>query len=88
MTMRLKKGFLLRSVAGRTVVLPDGESSDLHVMITLNDTGRFLWERLETGASAQELKQSLMDRYHIDEALADTDVEAFIKNCNKHGFLE
>lgn len=88
MTMRLKKGFLLRSVAGRTVVIPNGDELNLHVMIALNDTGRFLWECLETGATAQELKQALMERYQIDEALATKDVDAFIENCNKHGFLE
>ena len=44
--MKLKDGFVLRQVAGQTVVLPCGDALDLNMMITLNDTGTFLWERL------------------------------------------
>ena len=45
--MKLKDGFILRTVAGETVVLPAGGVTDFDMMITLNDTGRFLWELLE-----------------------------------------
>ena len=44
--MKLKDGFLMRQVAGQTVVLPSGDELDLNMMITLNETGAFLWERL------------------------------------------
>ena len=86
--MKLNEGFLLREVAGRIVVVPDADVLDLNLMIALNSTGRFLWERLEQGASAQELKDALMAQYHVDEQLANKDVEAFIQNLEKHGFLE
>lgn len=86
--MKLKKGFLLREVAGRIVVVPQGDVLDLNLMICLNGTGRFLWERLEKGASAQELKDALMAQYRVDEQLAAKDVEAFIQNLDRHGFLE
>ena len=48
--MKLKDGFILRTVAGETVVLPTGGVTDFDMMITLNDTGKFLWERLVVGA--------------------------------------
>ena len=40
--MKLKEGFLLRNIAGQTVVLPAGADLDLNMMITLNETGAFL----------------------------------------------
>lgn len=86
--MKLKKGFLLREVAGRIVVVPEGDVLNLNLMISLNGTGRFLWERLEKGASDQELKEALMDQYNVDEQLAGADVQAFIEKLNQHGFLE
>lgn len=86
--MKLKKGFLLREVAGRIVVVPEGDVLNLNLMISLNGTGRFLWERLEKGASARELKEALMDQYNVDEQLAGADVQAFIEKLNQHGFLE
>ncbi len=86
--MKLKEGFLLREVAGRIVVVPEGDVLDLNLMISLNGTGRFLWERLEKGASAQELQEALMEHYNVDEQLAGADVQAFIETLSLHGFLE
>jgi len=40
--MKIKDGFILRSVAGQTVVLPTGDELDLNMMITLIETGTFL----------------------------------------------
>lgn len=87
-TMKLKDGFLLREIAGRIVVVPAGDSLNLNLMISLNGTGRFLWERLETGASAQELKEALMETYSVSEGLAQSDVDAFIEKLCQNGFLE
>ena len=42
--MKIKKGFVLRVVGGENVVVPVGEmSKKFHGMITLNETGAFLW---------------------------------------------
>ena len=46
--MKLKDGFVLRTVAGETVVLPSGDATNFDMMITLNETGRFLWEHMES----------------------------------------
>ena len=87
-TMKLKDGFLLREIAGRIVAVPVGDNLNLNLMISLNSTGRFLWERLKTGASAQELKEALMETYNVSEGLAQSDVDAFIEKLSENGFLE
>lgn len=86
--MKLKDGFLLRDIAGRNVVVPTGDELNMSLMISLNGTGRFLWERLEKGASAQELKDALMETYDVSEELAQNDVDAFIEKLSENGFLE
>jgi sensor domain CHASE-containing protein len=58
--MRLKKGFVLRNVAGETIVVPTGSDLDLNMMITLNDSGKFLWEKLEQGAEEAELVAAVL----------------------------
>ena len=45
--MKLKKGFILRDVAGEWVVVNVDGDIDLNGMITLNDTGKTLWRCLE-----------------------------------------
>ena len=86
--MRLKKGFVLRSVADRTVVVPDNEILNLHMMITLNGTGKFLWERLESGATEDELRNALLEEYDVDKQTAQKDVMAFLAALEKNGCLE
>lgn len=85
--MKLKDGFILRQVAGQTVVLPTGEGVDLNMMITLNDTGKFLWELLAKGAEAEELVAALLNTYDVDEATAKASVETFVGKLNANGFL-
>lgn len=47
--MKLKKEFVLRRLADCNVVLYIGEgAANLNKMTTLNETGRFLWEQLQT----------------------------------------
>ena len=58
--MKIKDGFLLRQVAGQTVVLPVGGDLDLNMMITLNDTGAFLWTCLQHDTTPEELTGRLV----------------------------
>ena len=85
--MKLKDGFLLRQVAGQTVVLPTAEELDLNMMITLNDTGAFLWERLNEETDEAELVAALLAEYDVDETTAKAAVAAFVKKLNENGFL-
>ena len=85
--MKLKNGFILREVAGEIVVIPSGDALDLNMMITLNGTGRFLWELLETGAEADELVQALLAEYDVSPETARQAVDAFIARLKELDFL-
>ncbi len=85
--MRLKEGFLVRDVAGQTVVLPSGEELDLNMMITLNHTGKFLWERLEQECDEEFLTAELTREYDVDEATARRCVVDFVRKLHDNGFL-
>ena len=85
--MKLKDGFILREVAGQTVVLPVGGDLDLNMMITLNETGAFLWKQLEKENDQAGLVAALLAEYDVDEATAKTAVEGFVAKLNENGFL-
>lgn len=85
--MKLKDGFILRTVAGQTVVLPVGGDLDLNMMITLNDTGAFLWEKLTEETDEDALVAALLAEYDVDQATAKNAVAAFLKKLNDNGFL-
>lgn len=85
--MKIKDGFILRSVAGQTVVLPTGDELDLNMMITLNDTGTFLWEHLQAETDENALVSALLSEYDVDEETARKAVAGFVAKLNDHGFL-
>ncbi len=86
--MKLKDGFVLRQVAGQAVVLPAGDTLDLNMMITLNETGEFLWERLQSETNEDTLVTALLSEYDVDAQTARKAVVAFVEKLNDNGFLE
>ena len=85
--MKIKEGFLLRNIAGQTVVLPTGGDLDLNMMITLNDTGAFLWEHLQEETDETALVQALLAEYDVNEKTAATAVSAFLEKLKQNDFL-
>lgn len=87
--MKIKDGFVRREVAGNNVVVAVGEvGENFKGMMKLNETGRFLWEKLESGAERDELVKSLLEAYEVDEAKASSGVDAFISELEKLGCLD
>ena len=86
--MKLKDGFFMRQIAGQTVVLPGGDVLDLNMMITLNETGAFLWERMNEETSEEALVAALLGEYDVDEKTAQQAVEAFVRKLYDYGFLD
>ncbi len=85
--MKLKEGFIVREVAGQIVVLPSGEDLDLNMMITLNGTGRFLWELLEQDRDQEALVAALLQEYDVDRETAAKCVADFVGKLHENGFL-
>ena len=85
--MKIKDGFMLRTVSGQTVVLPVSGDLDLNLMIKLNDTGRFLGEKLQNDTTVDELVSEILKNYDIDEVAARDSVEKFVEGLKKNGFL-
>ena len=74
------KAFLLRNVAGSWVLIPVGAAAKRFPgMITLNESGRFLWEQLETEQTEQTLTDALVERYEVTADQAVTDVHKFLE---------
>ena len=86
--MKLKDGFILRQVAGKTVVLPCDEALDLNMMITLNGTGAFLWDKLQEETTQEALVAALLAEYDVDEETASRSVAAFVEKLKSHDFLD
>jgi hypothetical protein len=77
--MKVKEDYLLRNVAGSHIVVPVGEGSlDFSGVITLNEVGAFLWEKLQSDTTEEELLSALLGEYDVDESTAKADISEFI----------
>lgn len=79
--MKTKKGFMLRQTAGRNIVVAVGQASEeFNGLITLNETGAFLWKMLQAGTTYEDMLKELLDEYDVSEADAKAGIDAFLKS--------
>ncbi|MBQ3018354.1 MAG: PqqD family protein [Clostridia bacterium] len=88
--MKIKKGFILRDVGGKTYVVAVGElSKTFNGMVTLNETGKFLWQELEKGATKEELLVKMLSEFEgAEEETVKQDIDMFISKLEKDKVLE
>lgn len=88
--MKVKNGFVLRDVAGKTFVVATGElSKTFKGMITLNETGKFIWKLLESDIEKEAIVDAIMKEYDVqDRAMVENDVNTFINKLSGDNILE
>lgn len=87
--MRKMEGFILREVAGRTVIVPTGQLVfDFNCLITLNATGRWIWDHLDQSQTAETLTKSMLSEFEVDEDTARKDTEEFLAELLRLGIIE
>ena len=87
--MKIKKGFLMREVAGENVVIAVGEAAmQFKGMIRLNPTGAFLWKLLESDTDEETMINAMLDTYETDRETAKRDIGAFVSSVRAAGLLD
>ena len=74
--MKIKKGYILRTVCGENVIVGEGlDAINFGRMLSLNETAAWLWKQaVEQGDfTAESLAQALCNEYEVspDQALND-----------------
>lgn len=86
--MKIRDGYLLRSVAGKNIVVSVGAQLDFNGMLTLNDTGVFFWNLLSKGATKEEMLDALLTEYDVGADDASKDIDEFIGKLKDAKLLE
>jgi len=88
--MKLKSDFMLREIAGTWLVVPLGNRVvDFNGLITLSETGAFLWKLLQDGKEDKEaLVAALLEEYDVDRETAEADVTDFLDQLEKESIAE
>lgn len=88
--MKIKKGFVLRELAGEHIVSAEGlEQIDFTKLISLNPTAAYLWQQVEEKDFTEPmLTHLLIEAYEVDEATAQADVCQLVKRWKEAGLIE
>lgn len=88
-SIQLKDGFVLRKIAGQSMAIPVGaRTQEIHGMIGLNETGAFLWTKLQEAQTEDGLTEALLEEYEVEEQLARESVRMFLDKLGNAGFLK
>lgn len=86
--MRIKQGFVMRDVAGQTVIVATGEAAEgFRGMIKVNEAGREIWSAIAEGLDETAVVDRLTERFDVSREVAERDVAAFVAGMREHGFL-
>ena len=87
--MKIKEGFIVREVGGKTIAVATGQASkEFDFMITLNATGKFLFEQLMSEKTKEQLIDLLLDNFDVNVETATNDVENFIAKIKEANLFE
>lgn len=87
--MKIEKEFILREIAGDYVIIPTGKTTlELNGLITVNELGAFLWEKLQEDITKEELVKAVLAEYEIDQETVEKDVDEFLEELVKNRILE
>ena len=87
--MKIKDGFILRKVPGMNLVMPTGKNvKTFNGSLMLNDTGAFIFEKLQKGATPEDTANALTHEYDVTLDTANTDVQNTIDSLIEAGVAE
>lgn len=87
--MKISAGFMLRQVMDVYVVLGVGsEAYRPNQIMSVNETGAFLWRLLEKGAERGSLVDSLCGEYEVDRETAEKDVDTFLTQLRERALID
>ena len=89
--MKIKNGFILRTVCGENVIVGEGlDAINFGRMLCLNETAAWLWKKAQEAGdfSADGLATTLCTEYDVEPEQALNDVKETIENWKQLGVIE
>lgn len=88
--MKIKDGFVLRSLCGEHVVISEGkENIDFSQIINLNESSAFLWKNvIGKEFTVDDLVTLLTGEYEVSEETAREDILVLVDKLFEAGLIE
>lgn len=86
--MKINSNYVLKKVADSYIVVAlGGDVVDLNTIISLNDTGAFIWKLLENETTKEDIVLAMLNEYDVTKDQAINDVDTFIQKMTEAGLL-
>lgn len=87
--MKVKPGFVLRTIANEYMLMPvDEKIREYKGAVLMNKVSAFIWEQLQKPVSRDDLLSALLEKYDIDEASAAEDLDAVLAQFRQLELIE
>lgn len=88
--MKLKKGLVLRQIAGQYMVMPVGRLSQICKLLHISSSAAFIWRQMEQGEFTEDsLTETALKEYtDVTEDVLRHDIRKFIELVDSNYMLE
>ena len=87
--LKISQGFELKNVADTYVIVPSGENLlDFSAMITINETGAFIWNLLLEDTDIDSVTDKMCSEFEVDRDVAYSDVCEFVNILKEKKVIE
>lgn len=87
--MKIKNGFVLKEVKGKSIVVATGEASRYFKgMLTLNEMGKRIFTALQTETNESRIADEIMEEYDVERFVVLSDVQYFIQQLRSMNVIE
>lgn len=87
--MKAKEGFVLRNIVGEHILMPVGDNiGRFKGTILLNEVSAFIWEKLQSPVSREELLKAILEEFEVEEPVAAADLDALLAKFEEYDVIE
>lgn len=85
--MMIDPNFVLREVAGETLLISLADISETKRLLCLNEIGREIFLLLKQGREEEQIVNALLEEYAVGEDTLRDDVREFLTELERFGVL-
>ena len=87
--MQIKDNYVLTKVVDSYIAVPVGSGNvDLNTIISLNETGAFIWNLMKEDIEKEAVIEAMLNEYDVNREQAEADVEKFISQIKEADLLK
>ena len=86
--MKRIKEYIKRNIAGEIVLVPAGQTAEDFNMMTLTESGEFIWDHIEEARDFNHLVELILDEYEVDQQTAAQDASVFLMQLLQAGMIK